>query len=168
MIVCPCCQARISASYVVDVLPDEVIASESARRMARRQKPHPGPGRPQGTRCPGCGDKMKKGAMEEHRTVCVAKRLRSLCVRRVKIRVSPSDPSPDPYFAIEDAGEKNFRLREISNYQYVDIGICAVADIDEQKQEKDVRIRVLGRLNWLAREGRWQFAASKIGRPRAG
>jgi hypothetical protein len=165
-IACPRCRGHISAMSVVALLPDEVIASENARRMGRRQKPHAGPGRPKGARCPGCGRKMKKGAMKEHRADCVGKRLHSMSVRRVKVRIFPSDPSPDPYFVIEDVDEKNFRLRKISNYQYVDIAIRAIADIDEQKREKRAEIRVLGRLNWVAEGRRWRFAASVIGRPR--
>src|SRR5690349_14325919 len=94
----PNCGLVTNAVDVAATLPDEVLIAEAARRNARRQTGHAGPGRPIISRCPGCDAKMSTLEMREHRIPCVRERLTKLQHRHVQL--IPKDPDPHPDFMI--------------------------------------------------------------------
>ncbi len=163
---CSHCGFEQNAASVASQLEDEVLLSEAARRYARKQTPHAGPGRPTLVRCPGCDNEMSSEQAREHRAGCVRDRLEKLKSEGWHYRLSPKDADPYPDFSINQVSDEEVRFYKVSSGQDLPIELRKVAEITCNPIDRTVAIRLLGRVHWEAAIQRWTFQPSRIGRPR--
>jgi hypothetical protein len=162
---CPHCHAPTNAAQVAAALPEEILLVEAARRSGRRQRRHPGPGRPTVVRCPGCDNPMSSADLRQHRLACVRNRLQQIQRLSPRIRLSPKDPDPYPDFYMTEIGEAEVTFSKGSNSDQLTVELNKIAEIAIDHQGKIAHIRVLGYIGWHEDIKRWRFVPSRIGRP---
>jgi|SRR5215475_9989236 len=162
---CPHCHTSTDATQVGAALPDEILLAEAARRNGRKQRRHPGPGRPTIVRCPGCDTAMTSAELRPHRLACVRSRLQQIRRLSLRARLTPKDPDPYPDFYITEISDAEVTFSKGSNDNQVTVDLTKVAEITIDHQGKIAHIRVLGHVAWHEDIQRWRFAPSRIGRP---
>lgn len=163
---CPHCQKPTNAIEVASLLPDEILSTEAARRSGRRQRRHPGPGRPTKVRCPGCESEMSSAELREHRIPCVRTKLREFHHLAFPVRLTPKDPDPYPDFYINQISETDVEFRKGSNSDHVAVELQKIAEMTLDREGRLAHIRLLGHVSWHDDIKRWRFAPSQLGRPR--
>ena len=161
---CPHCKHDRNALDVAMELDPEVLRVASARRNARLQTAHAGPGRPTLASCPGCSQAMSAADLRDHRIPCVCKELKQLGA--MVIRLLPKDPDPYPDFHLLRASETEVELQKGSNGDIVTIDLRKIAEITRNTADRLAYIRVLGRIAWRDDIKRWRFVPNAaVGRP---
>lgn len=165
--ICAHCGAVTNAADVAASLPRKIISTENARRIAVRQTPHAGPGRPKFTRCPGCDGPMSASELRSHRIPCVKRRLEDLRERSIRVHLRPKDPDPYPEFRIEEVEHDCVRFQKLSSDQRLSIEIRKIAEVT--LHEQSASIRLFGRVRWVevgVPGPEWQFTPTRsAGRP---
>jgi hypothetical protein len=154
---CPGCKRQLNAAEVAATLNEAVLRVELARRNGKRQTPHPGPGRPARSCCPGCGEIMTTSELCEHRVPCVRERLSEIQNKDFMIHLYPKDPDPNPDFVIVSLREREVEFRKLSSMQSLTVELQKIATITLQTVEKIVDIELRGRVIWNDGRQRWDF-----------